>query len=86
MKVVAVGSLKDRVQLPSVAERCWEAGSGACEGAKRKKKEKEKRKIEKGENPRLLKRTLRGAGQEWPRGPREEGTDCALSRPGEEEG
>lgn len=29
MKVVAVGSLKDRVQLLAVAERCWEAGLAA---------------------------------------------------------
>lgn len=29
VKVVAVGSLKDRVQLLAVAERCWEAGLAA---------------------------------------------------------
>lgn len=32
VKVVAVGSLKDRVQLLAAAERCWEAGLVAREG------------------------------------------------------
>lgn len=32
VKVVAVGSLKDRVQLLAAAERCWDAGLAAREG------------------------------------------------------